>query len=90
MLNQGRRTILFGGSLVCSLDWQLGQAWPRFVLPPEEPIDRFELGFVAGVDVLVLHRPEADQARIADAVRALEHAGARLVVPCALPRRDVA
>lgn len=90
MLNDGKRTVLFGGGLVCGLDWEIGRAWWRFVLPPDQAPDNFELGFVRGIDVLVLHRPTHDPLHVAAAVRALKQNGARLVVAVALPRGELA
>lgn len=88
MLRAGRRAVLFGGGLVCALDWTIGRAWQRFVLPAGEPVDKFNLSFCAGIDVLVLHRPWADQAHVEGAMAALKVAGARLVVAVALPKGE--
>jgi hypothetical protein len=88
MLARGRRPVLLGGAFAAALEWDLGRTWPRFVLPPGEPVAGFDLRFVAGVDVLVIHRPDHNAQHVRDCVEALRAHQAHLVVAIALPPVD--
>jgi hypothetical protein len=73
MVEAGQRPQLFGGAIVAALDWNIAEAWPRFVLPPADEPDSFRLDFCQGLDVLILFRPGHDAAhvnRARDALRA--------------------
>ena len=85
-VQRGLRPKIFGGGFVCSLDWNLGRSWPRFVIPRDcDPRD-YDLRFVRGLDLLVIHRPGHPKEHVERACAALRDNGARVVAPVQLPR----
>ena len=80
MVAAGQRPQLFGGAIVAALDWDIGKAWPRFVLPPSDEPHAFRLDFCRGLDVLILFRPGHDAAHVNRAREAIREAGAGIVV----------
>jgi len=88
MLESGRRPVLFGGAFGAVLDWSIARRWPSaplFVLPAEVDPASFDLAFLRGVDVLVLHRAQHDAGHVRRCLHCLNSSGARLVVAVALP-----
>lgn len=42
--------------VVIALDWALGKAFPRVVVPDDLPIENIDLTFIAGLWVIIAHR----------------------------------
>ena len=57
MLSRRVRPAMFGGAIVVSLDWSLGEEWPRIVLPRDQDPHAFYLDFLTGLHVVIVHRP---------------------------------
>ena len=88
MVVAGQRPQLFGGAIVAALDWDIGETWPRFVLPVADDPCEFRLDFCNGLDVLILFRPGHDAAHVNRACDAIRAAGASIVVSVELATED--
>lgn len=67
------------GHVVVTLGWhEPSAAHPRVVLPEEEAVEEFDLAFLCGLHVTVIH-DDYDAHRVPDAVEALLAAGAAQV-----------
>jgi hypothetical protein len=97
MIARHERPVLFGGAFIVALEWTLGARWyvaglvlesPRIVIPKTEDPAAFELSYLRGCDVLVLHRPSHPRAHVVATVEALRAARANCVHPVALPTYD--
>lgn len=73
--NQGRRLPAFGRELVAaqrkglnvswlciSLDWNLGRAFPRVVVPVDVQARELDMRLARGLDCMIAHRGEASRA----------------------------
>lgn len=49
-------------SLIVSLSWELGRAWPRIVCPPVLDVALTDFSCVHGLDCIVAHRSELGRA----------------------------
>lgn len=81
----GRRPRIGGGCIAIATDWRIGCPIPTLVCPPEElPAEQWQLGFLAGTEILLLFRAnhEAFARELADVLRC---AGCVLVAPVAVP-----
>ena len=85
MLRLKLRPAILGGSIVAALDWNLGTAWPRIVLPRDHDPHGYELGFLAGLDVLVVYRPNHPREHVAAALDAIRGVQPHVCAPMALP-----
>ena len=82
-----RRPVNFGGAILISLDWNLGGCWsPRIVLPPDTEPTLFDLSYLRGCEILVIHRPEHSRRHLDAVLAALRGVPVRLVANVALPR----
>ncbi len=87
MIFARRRPVLFGGAILVSLDWKLGDRWkPRLVLPPDTQPEVFDLSYLLGCEILVIHRPEHPLSHVTAVLAALRAVPVRLVINVALPR----
>ena len=77
---------MFGGAIVVSLDWSLGEECQRIVLPRDQDPHAFYLDFLAGLDVVIVHRPGHPAHHIAEAVDAINAARPHACVVVVLPR----
>lgn len=48
--------------LIISLDWTLGKALPRVVVPDDVRVDDLDLGFVNGIECMVAYRTDTRRA----------------------------
>ena len=85
MVLAGRRPVMFGGGIVVSLDWQLGTGWCRIVLPPDTDPATYDLDFLAGLDILLVYRPDHPDWHREAAIAAVRAARPRVCAPVALP-----
>lgn len=83
MLERRERPEIFGGAIVAALAWDIGETWPRIVIP-DEP-HQYRLAFARGLDWLVLSRAGHPAYHVAAVVEALQMAGAHVVAPVTLP-----
>jgi hypothetical protein len=88
MIGMGQRPQIFGGAIVAALEWNIGERWPRFVLPPTDDPYSFRLDFCQGIDVLLFYRPGHDAAHVNRARDAIAGAGANIVAPVELAGVD--
>jgi hypothetical protein len=87
MIFARRLPVLFGGAILVSLDWNLGDCWsPRLVFPPDTPPSVFDLSYLRGCEILVIHRPEHPLSHVNATLAALRSVSVRRVVNVALPR----
>lgn len=42
--------------IVIALDWNLGAAFPRVVVPDDLPVEKIDLSFIAGLWVIIAYR----------------------------------
>ena len=85
MVRAGRRPAILGGSVVVSLDWKLGAAWPRIVLPRDTDPHEFDLAFLVGLDVLIVYRPDHPWKHVAAALEAVRAVRPRVCASTPLP-----
>lgn len=85
MVRQRLRPVIFGGAIVVSLDWRLGSGWPRIVLPPDVDPYSYNLDFLRGLDLLVVHRPGHPQDHLEMSVAAVKAAAPNVCAVVALP-----
>jgi hypothetical protein len=86
MLRLKLRPAILGGCVAVSLDWDLGSAWPRIVLPRDVDPHSYNLAFLAGLDTLVIYRPGHPADHIAAAVEAVKAARPHVCGVTALPQ----
>jgi hypothetical protein len=87
MIFARRRPVLFGGAILVSLDWHLGDCWsPRLVFPPDTAPAVFDLSYLRGCEILVIHRPEHPPSHVDATLGALRAVPVGRVVNVALPR----
>lgn len=86
MLRRRLRPVAFGGAIVVALAWDLGAAWPRIVLPPDVDPHDFDLAFLRGLDLLVIHRPGHSAAHLAATLTAIKAVRPHVVTVVAVPR----
>lgn len=73
--NQGRRLPAFGRELadaqrkglnvpwlLIALDWNLGRAFPRVVIPADVPVRELDMRMVRGLDCMIAHLGEGSRA----------------------------
>ena len=85
MLRRNLRPAVPDGTIVVSLDWRLGTGWGRIVLPADVDPHTYDLDFLRGLDVLIVHRPGHPPEHVAAAREAVQAARPHVCALCALP-----
>ncbi|HLX30770.1 MAG TPA: hypothetical protein VKV24_20020 [Casimicrobiaceae bacterium] len=85
MLRRGLRPAIPDGTIVVSLDWNLGTAWGRIVLPKDHDPRGYYLDFLAGLDVLIVYRRGHPAEHVAAAIEAVNAARPHVCAECELP-----
>lgn len=86
-LGRQARPTFFCGSLIVALDWSIYKDHPRIVLPREDDPSGYYLGFLAGLDLVVMHRPWHPERHVQLARAALEAVRPKVLAVVPLPRK---